>query len=102
MTESKRRLTREERQVQMLLRSIVEQTQLASHDGLEEIQTVVELDPFTIEATVTSAFAEVAVFESNSRELFAFARYNKNDDQLLYTLRFHVVEESLRKLVTTE
>lgn len=99
---SQRRLTREERQIQTLLRSVVEQPQIASLDGLEEIQTAVELDPLTLEVTVTSEHAEVAVLESSSRELFAFARYNRSDDRLLYTLRFHIVEDSLRRLVMTE
>lgn len=91
-----------ETQIQMLLRPLVEQTLDGLYDGATEVTTVADLHPYRIVVSVCDAYSEIAVFDTGTKELFAFARYGKSCRCVLYHLRFHILKDCLRDLVLME
>lgn len=94
-------LTRFEHQVQLLMqvfaRQVVSEAEL---EGVEEFGIVADLHPFRMEVTAINEYLDFAVYSLHTRELFAFARVHRTSRQILYSLRPHVLADSLRQLLS--
>lgn len=97
-TSGKGKLTRTERQLQLILKALTEQ--FLEHEGsAESVQVVANLHQYQAEVLVSSEIIEIAICIAETRELFAFVRYHKQERHIVYSLKFSVVEECLRDLI---
>lgn len=64
-----------------------------------ETKIVGNLYQYHVELLVSSKVVEVVAFEAETKELFSYARYEKTERQLLYSLRYDALHACIRDIV---
>jgi len=92
----KRKLSRYERQVQLLAQTFAQHAvSEAVLEGSEEFGISADLYPYRIEVTAMNGYLDFAVDSLHTRELFSFARVHRACRKIVYSLRPHILSDSL-------
>jgi|HigsolmetaAR204D_1030405.scaffolds.fasta_scaffold30081_1 hypothetical protein len=86
-----------EQQIKVYLQAVVQQ--IAGYDDTYEKRTVAKLGQHFVEVYTSFDAYEIAVFHEETRELFAYAKYDREKEIVLYALKFHVVKDCLNELI---
>ena len=75
-----------EQQIKVYLEALVRQI---GHNDAYENRVVAKVGQHMVEVYTSFDMYEIAVFHETSRELFAYAKYDRDKGALLHTLRYH-------------
>lgn len=89
-----------EQQIKVYLQAVVQQ--IAGYDDTYEKRTVAKLGQHFVEVYTSFDAYEIAVFHEETRELFAYAKYDRDKGTLLYTLRYHLISGCLNDLIAQD
>lgn len=85
-----------EQQIKVYLQAVVHQI---GHDDAYENKIVAKVGQHFVEVYTSLDAYEIAVFHEETRELFAYAKYDREKEIVLYALKFHVVKDCLNELI---
>ena len=88
-----------EQQIKIYLEALVRQI---GHNDAYENRVVAKVGQHMVEVYTSFDMYEIAVFHEASRELFAYAKYDRDKGTLLYTLRYHLISGCLNDLIAQD
>jgi hypothetical protein len=97
----KPRLSRHDRQIQLLSRGLVEQI-IGTRGTEDETNVVAQYKGIQLQVSIGNGVIDIMAFFIETKEVYAWTQYNKGKRQIGFNIRQQVLQRSLNDLILFE